>query len=129
MLESVFEFHDRPRYSTALLSSRAGALLDAWIAAIGRNTGPLLRPVYRNRVRALHLEPLSVGRVLKKLSTRANLPTTGSSKVSGHSLRVGAAQQLVLNGRGILEIMRAGGWRSINVVARYVENVDLDIWG
>lgn len=113
---------------TALLSSRSSTLLDAWLAEVGTETGPLLRPVYGTRALALYLDPLTVGRVLKKLSARANLPLLGTSKVSGHSLRVGAAQQLVLNGRGILEIMRAGGWRSMNVVARYVENLDLDVW-
>ncbi|QYO77761.1 tyrosine-type recombinase/integrase [Devosia salina] len=113
---------------TAHLSTRSSALVDDWFTAIGATRGPLLRPVYRSRALVLYLEPLTIGRVLKKLSKRADLQTTGPSKVSGHSLRVGAAQQLVLNGRGILQVMRAGGWRSMNVVARYVENVDLDVW-
>lgn len=113
---------------TAQLSTRSSQLVDEWLAATGATRGPLLRPVYRNRALALYLEPLTIGRVLKKLSNRAELQMDGPSKVSGHSLRVGAAQQLVLNGRGILQVMRAGGWRSMNVVARYVENVDLDVW-
>lgn len=113
---------------TAQLSTRSSQLVDEWLAATGATGGPLLRPVYRSRALVLYLEPLTIGRVLKKLSNRAELQTDGQSKVSGHSLRVGAAQQLVLNGRGILQVMRAGGWRSMNVVARYVENVDLDVW-
>lgn len=47
----------------------------------------------------------------------------------GHSLRVGGAQQLTLNGHGLLVIMRAGGWKSMNVVARYIEHLDIDVWG
>jgi integrase/recombinase XerD len=93
-----------------------------------RDQVTLLRPVYRSRALALYLEPLTIGRVLKKLWKQAELQPAGSSKVSGHSLRVGAAQQLLLNGRRILQVMRAGGWRSMNVVARYVENVHLDFW-
>jgi integrase/recombinase XerD len=43
-------------------------------------------------------------------------------------LRKGAAQQLTSDGFGMLVIMRVGGWRSISVVARYIENADLDVW-
>mgnify|MGYP000518893427 CR=1 FL=1 len=38
----------------------------------------------------------------------------------------GAAEQLVLDGHDCLEIRRAGGWRSMHVMARYVGNVDID---
>lgn len=113
---------------TAHLSTRTSQFVDEWLLAIGTDTGPLLRPVYRTKVLALYLEPLTVSRVLKKLAKLAETPAQTGCNVSGHSLRVGAAQQLVLDGHGILKIMRVGGWRSTNVVARYVENVDVDVW-
>jgi integrase len=113
---------------TANLSTISSQLVEQWLGAIGAKSGPLLRPVYGQRARALYLEPLTVGRVLKKLASRARNDALPSGKVSGHSLRVGAAQQLTLEGRDILQIMRAGGWRSMSVVARYVENVDIDFW-
>ncbi|QQR38410.1 tyrosine-type recombinase/integrase [Devosia rhizoryzae] len=113
---------------TAQLSTRSSELVDQWLAATGAASGPLLRPVYGSRALALYLEPVTVGRVLKKLSKQAYIQTEGQCRVSGHSLRVGAAQELVMNGRGILQVMRAGGWRSMSVVARYVEHVDLDVW-
>ena len=50
------------------------------------------------------------------------------ARTSGHSLRVGAAQQPTIDGHGMPQIKRAGGWRSIPVVARYVENADLRLW-
>ncbi|SFD43925.1 hypothetical protein [Devosia psychrophila] len=49
-------------------------------------------------------------------------------KISGHSLRVGAAQQLAKDGHGVLKIMRVGGWKSPDVLSRYVERLDIDIW-
>ncbi|MFP9135985.1 tyrosine-type recombinase/integrase [Devosia sp. XGJD_8] len=113
---------------TAHLSTRTSQFVDEWLLAIGTDSGPLLRPVYRTKALALYLEPLTVSRVLKKLASLAETPAPPGSNVSGHSLRVGAAQQLVLDGHGILKIMRVGGWRSMNVVARYVENVDVDVW-
>ncbi|ODT80495.1 MAG: hypothetical protein ABS76_16300 [Pelagibacterium sp. SCN 64-44] len=113
---------------TARLSRTASDILRAWLKEPGIHRGALLRPVYGNRALALYLEPLTVGRVLKKLCDRAGIDIEVVQKVSGHSLRVGAAQQLTINGFGLPQIMRAGGWRSVNVVARYIENVDLDVW-
>ena len=43
-------------------------------------------------------------------------------------MRVGCAQDLNRNRFDMLTITRAGGWRLMNVVARYVEKVDLRIW-
>ncbi|WIJ23986.1 tyrosine-type recombinase/integrase [Devosia sp. RR2S18] len=74
------------------------------------------------------LDPVVVSRVLKKLAHRHDQEAELERDVSGHSLRVGAAQQLTIDGHGVLQIMRAGGWKSMNVVARYIENVDLDLW-
>ena len=113
---------------TAHLSTRTSLLVRQWLAAIGVEKGPLLRPVYRSKALGLYLEALTISRVLKKLAQRAGVLAGKGSDVSGHSLRVGAAQQLVLDGHGILKIMRVGGWRSMNVVARYVENLDVDVW-
>jgi len=113
---------------TARLSKTASEIFAAWCSAIGRNRGPLLRPVHGRRALALYMEPLTVSRVLRKLCDRSDVDTALVERVSGHSLRVGAAQQLTLNGHGLLQIMRAGGWRSVSVVARYIENVDLDVW-
>lgn len=112
----------------APLSSETSARLREWLKKTGIETGPLLRPVYRAHLRPRYLEPVIVSRVLKKLSKRADAVTSTKANVSGHSLRVGAAQQLTLNGHDVLQIMRAGGWRSMAVVARYIENVDLDLW-
>lgn len=113
---------------TCHLSTQTSNLIDSWLATTGASSGPLLRPVYGRRALALYLEPLTVSRVLKKLAKWANLELARIQKVSGHSLRVGAAQQLALDGRGLLQIMRVGGWRSPSVVARYVENMDIDVW-
>lgn len=40
-------------------------------------------------------------------------------------MRVGAAQDMMIAGLDILPIMAAGGWKTTNVVARYIENADL----
>jgi hypothetical protein len=90
--------------------------------------GPLLRPVYGQTVRSRYLDPSFVGATLKRLSKLAKYPEAEVHAVSGHSLRVGAAQTLTIMGCGLLPIMAAGGWRSSNVVARYVEKVEMNVW-
>lgn len=113
---------------TAPLSTKTSQCLRRWLDDASIERGPLFRPVYGRRVLCRFLDPFVVSRVLKKLARRSAAAEDTRTGVSGHSLRVGAAQQLTLNGNGLLQIMRAGGWRSVAVVARYVENVDLDLW-
>lgn len=112
----------------ARLSSETSDRLRTWLEKTGIDQGPLLRPVYLGELRRRYLEPVTISRVLKKLAERAHAAPSTKQNVSGHSLRVGAAQQLTLDGHSPLQIMRAGGWRSMAVVARYIENVDLDLW-
>ncbi|WP_416832706.1 MAG: tyrosine-type recombinase/integrase [Erythrobacter sp.] len=47
---------------------------------------------------------------------------------SGHSMRVGAAQDLLKRGFDTTAIMREGGWKSINVLARYFEKAEHNVW-
>lgn len=100
-----------------------------WTEAAQIEGGPLFRPVYGKFAIDRFMNPIALTRILKKLAARAGFTPEEVSGISGHSLRVGAAQQLTINGVQLLPIMRAGGWRSMNVVARYVENVDINVWG
>ena len=47
---------------------------------------------------------------------------------SGHSMRVGAAQDLLRAGHDTAAIMRAGGWKTINVLSRYLEQAEDNVW-
>jgi hypothetical protein len=62
--------------------------------------------------------------MVKQLATAAKFDATAIADLSGHSFRVGAAQDLMTSGKSVLAIMKAGGWRSMNVVGRYVENAE-----
>lgn len=112
----------------ARLSLATTQLVQKWIEDAKLNRGPLLRPIYGQTVRSRYLDPSFVGATLKRLSKLANYPEAEVEAVSGHSLRVGAAQTLTIMGYGLLPIMAAGGWRSSNVVARYVEKVEMNVW-
>ena len=41
---------------------------------------------------------------------------------SGHSTRIGAAQDMTAAGLGTAEIQQAGRWKSATMVSRYTEN-------
>ena len=110
----------------AYISNRTLNLIDAWIAAAKIKSGPIVRAVTSRQTMdrdALH--PYSITRILKRVAVAAGLPPASVAHLSGHSMRVGAAQDMIASGLGVLPIMQAGGWRTTNVVARYVENANL----
>jgi hypothetical protein len=47
-------------------------------------------------------------------------------RISGHSLRVGAAQDMVLSGATLPQIMIKGGWAKVDTVLRYIENTTVN---
>ncbi|WP_422672978.1 hypothetical protein [Candidatus Methylopumilus planktonicus] len=44
--------------------------------------------------------------------------------ISGHSMRVGAAQDLMLSGATMPVIMNKGRWTKIDTLMRYIENTN-----
>jgi integrase/recombinase XerD len=112
----------------ARLSRTTSELVQTWLDRTAAVSGPLIRPVYGRTGCSRYLDPSFVGATLKRLSAKAGYPENEVKAVSGHSLRVGAAQTLTVMGYGLLPIMAAGGWRSSAIVARYVEKVELNVW-
>jgi hypothetical protein len=45
---------------------------------------------------------------------------------SGHSMRAGAAQDMMASKIEILPVLQAGGWQSMNIVERYVQNASVE---
>ncbi len=64
----------------------------------------------------------SIRRLIKRATDRAGLGPSVRCELSGHSMRIGAAQDMMVAGFDALAIMQAGGWKSPSVVLRYVEN-------
>ena len=110
-----------------LSEATAEVLLD-WIAAAGIENGPLIRPVYRGTALARHMAGFSISRLLKSIARRAGIDPEAVMTISGHSLRVGAAQTLLGDGHDLLRLMKAGGWKSATTVLRYVDRTEIDVW-
>jgi integrase len=102
------------------------AQLRAWLSAAKIDAGYIFRAVRPQTVGQGPLHPFTVNRILKRAAQAADLPAQEIERLSGHSMRVGAAQDMIVSGLSVLPIMQAGGWRSMNVVGRYVENANLN---
>lgn len=61
-----------------------------------------------------------VCRIFKKLARQAGLKTELASRISGHSTRIGGAQELLRDGASIAQIMAKVGWTKVDTVMRYV---------
>lgn len=109
----------------AYASPDTAACVDAWLAAAGIKAGALLRGFRNGRVRPEALNPGSINTILKSLAASAGLPAATISGLSGHSARVGAAQDLACDGSDLIAIMTAGRWKSVATVARYIEEAQV----
>jgi hypothetical protein len=84
--------------------------------------GPLFRALHLSSPSEGPLATSSIRRLIKRATVRAGLDASIAMELSGHSMRIGAAQDMMVAGFDALAIMQAGGWKSANVVLRYVEN-------
>jgi integrase len=105
------------------------ARVRAWQAAAGIEGGLLFRPI-GGRPRQGHdagtpgelapivaLKPREVARIFRRRAVAAGLDHAAT--ISGHSARVGTANDLINNGATTAQIQHAGGWRSAEMVNRY----------
>ena len=114
--------------ATAYLGPEAADALRTWLEAAGVTTGPVFRAVSAHgRVRETALHAQKVPAIFKKLAARAapQLRRLGLdlATVSGHSCRVGMAQDLVGAGLELPAVMQAGRWQTPAMVARYAERL------
>ncbi len=112
----------------AFTSQRTADLLREWLSYRGTEVEWLFCPIYQGKVIDRCLETTTVRRVIKEAALRCGLRAEQVASFSGHSMRVGAAQDLLKRGFDTAAIMRAGGWKSVNVLARYLEKAEHNVW-
>jgi integrase len=95
--------------------------IEAWCRAAGVTGGHLFRAVGKAGRVGDALTPGDVARVFKQMADGAGIAAAG---ISGHSSRVGAAQDMAQAGIELPPIMQAGGWKTAEMVARYTARLD-----
>ena len=98
-------------------------LVRAWLDRAGITDGKLFRSVDKGGKIGEGLDPSQVPRIFKAMAREAGLPEAVAEGFSGHSARVGAAQDMVAAGIELPAILHAGRWKSTAMVNRYGERL------
>jgi len=106
--------------SVRYLAPDTVARVRGWLDQANVTDGAMFRSVSRSGLAGGPLQAGEVARIFKRMATTAGLDPVG---LSGHSTRVGAAQDQVAAGLDVAEVMQAGGWRTPVMVARYSERL------
>ena len=112
----------------AFTSKRTAELQKDWLTYRGSAIESLFCPIYQGMVVDRCLETMTIRRVIKEAAQRCGLRADEVASFSGHSMRIGAAQDLLKRGFDRAAIMCSGGWKSVNVLARYLEKAEHNVW-
>ena len=110
------------RGAQAWLAPDTVSLLAAWLGRSGVGEGRVFRSLRRG-VLGEGLGAGEVSRIFKRMARKADLPEAVVAEISGHSTRVGAAQDMVAEGIGTASIQHAGRWKTSAMVHRYGEQL------
>jgi len=103
------------------------ARIRAWQAAADITTGFLFLPIGGRpkttpddmTQRRPHLEAPEVARIFRRRARAAGV--FNAERITGHSTRVGSANDLARDGATVLQIQHAGGWKGERQVIHYTE--------
>jgi integrase len=113
---------DQERLGTWLhVNAKTYRELQKWINEAEISNGKILRGVQGNNKITNSLAGAQIGRIFKRLTRLTGVDKQAVSQISGHSIRVGAAQDLLLSGTTLPQIMAKGGWTKVDTVMRYIE--------
>jgi integrase len=119
--------------NTAYLSRTTVRYLKLWLAVaeitegavfrrvIGRGTAKDL-PAGRGRI-AERLSVDAIAQAFKRVAEWIKMPADEVAEVSGHSIRVGATQDLLALNIDLASVMQAGRWKTNRMPMRYGEHV------
>jgi site-specific recombinase XerD len=104
------------------LSKDTQVALKKWIDLSDLKTGKIFRSISSAGKIKSTLNISQIARIYKKLASRSLVDPDTIKNISGHSLRIGAAQDLMSSGIALSIIMNRGRWKKIDTIMRYVEN-------
>ncbi len=105
------------------LCTETTSAVEDWLHAADLTDGLIFRRVLPEGSISNSLCDSRVPNIYKSLSRRAELDERIVAVISGHSMPVGDAQDLQVQGASVLQIMVKGGWAKTDTVMRYIERV------
>ena len=105
------------------LTSETSHALHQWLAAAKINKGLIFRGVRSTGAITDSLCETRIPRIYKTLARKAGFGESVVQNISGHSMRVGGAQDLLNVGASLPQLMTKGGWSKTDTVMRYIEKV------
>ena len=109
--------------ATAYLSPLTMRLLNQWITEAGIKEGPIFLRVHGAAGVGGALTAQNITAVLRKVGKWIGLDKEEWERISGHSCRVGAAQDLLALNIDLSSVMQAGRWKDTRMPMRYGEKV------
>ena len=109
----------------AYLSRTTVRWLKVWLDHAGVEEGALFRRLIGRAQIGGALNSGSVSLIFKRVAQWIGMPARYVASVSGHSTRVGAAQDLAALDIDLAAITQAGGWRSTRRPLQYAEKINV----
>lgn len=113
-------------YKERYLAPEARHALEKWLGEAGIERGLVFRRLESNGCVGMRaITAAEVARIFKRIAVRIGLdPLRAVARISAHSTRIGAAQDLTAAGAALPEIMIAGGWKSPQMPAHYARKIE-----
>ena len=110
-------------------SERSAKLVRKWLRLKPVEIQPIFCAINHGKCEDRAICDRNVNDIIKRSVVKVKRCERPSDlEVSGHSLRVGAAQDLLIRGYDLAAIMRAGGWSDPSTVSRYLRFSQHNIW-
>ena len=120
---------DQLGYGRLTFGSRRNAeLLKIWLKKKSKFIHWLFCPISHGKCLDRHLCDRSTSEIIKFAVRQSGKLWPVAAQYSWHSLRIGAAQDILIKGHDTLAIMRAGGWHSLDSVNGYLKFAEHNVW-
>jgi integrase len=108
----------------AYLSRETVKWVKIWLEHAKIVEGPIFRRLIGRDQIGDVLHPGSIAPIFKRVAQWIGMPARFVAEVSGHSTRVGAAQDLAELDIDLAAITQAGGWKSTRMPLQYAEKIN-----